>query len=136
MSDIIFLVKSMKSPSSDFTIFNFIQPRNYSTSSSSSFKFRHSFSRNKTTSHFYFNRINRLWNSLLPLDISLSLSAIKCIICDHFWTYFTLNFDPDNLFPYHYLCPCSTCSKLPAMCSLLCNGCLLCLLTFSFWLLA
>ena len=113
ISDIIFLVKSMKNPSAFFDIFSFIKPCNLSTRSSSSFKLRHSVSKNNSISNSYFNRIPRLWNSLPPLDITLSLSAIKSTIRDLFWNHFISNFNPDNVCSYHYLCPCNSCSKLP-----------------------
>ena len=113
ISNIIFLVKSMKAPSTHFDIFKFIDCCNHSTHSSSSFKLRHSLSRNNTLGSFYFNRIPRLWNSLPPLDISLSLLVIKSILCNHFWHHFISNFNADNTCSYHYLCPCHSCSKLP-----------------------
>ena len=113
ISDIIFLVKSMKNPSAFFDIFSFIKPCNLSTRSSSSFKLRHSLSKNNSISNSYFNRIPRLWNSLPPLDITLSLPAIKSTIRDLFWNHFISNFNPDNVCSYHYLCPCNSCSKLP-----------------------
>ena len=76
ISDIIFLVKSMKTPSTHFDIFKFIDCCNYSTRSSSSFKLRHSLSRNNTLGSFYFNRILRLWNSfLLWTSVSLCWSS-------------------------------------------------------------
>ena len=113
ISDIIFLVKSMKNPSTHFNIYNFIQCCSHSTRSSSSFKIRHSISRNNTLGNFYFNRIPRLWNSLPPLDINLSLPVIKSLLRNHFWNYFTSHFNSDNVCTYHYLCPCHSCSKLP-----------------------
>ena len=91
ISDIIFLVKSMKAPSTHFDIFKCC---NHSIRSSSSFKLRYSLSRNNTIGGFYFNRIPRLWNSLPPLDISLSLPVIKSILRNHFWHHFYFQFQP------------------------------------------
>ena len=113
ISDIIFLVKSMKNRSPHFDVFNFLECCHHSTRSSSSFKLRHSLSKNNTQGNFYFNRISRLWNSLPPLDINLSLPVIKSILRDHFWNHFISHFNPHNICSYHYLCPCRSCSKLP-----------------------
>ena len=74
--DIIFLVKSMKSPSAYFNIYNFFKPCNHSTCSSSSFNLRYSLSRNNTISSSYSNRPPKLWNHLQPQDISLSLHPL------------------------------------------------------------
>ena len=113
ISDILFLVKSMKYPSNHFDIYSFIQVCNHTTRSSSYHKLRHSLSRNKTQSNFYFNCIPRLWNSIPFLDINLPLSSIKSLLRDHFWKHFISNFKPDKTCTYHYLCPCHNCSKLP-----------------------
>ena len=113
ISDIMFLVKSIKHPSDHFDIYKFIQFFSHSTRSSSSLKLRHCLSKNNTQSNFYFNRIPRLWNSIPPIDISLSLPAIKSNLRAHFWDSFLLKFCPYNPCTYHYLCPCFNCSKLP-----------------------
>ena len=80
ISDITFLVKSMKNRSPHFDVFNFLECCHHSTLSSSSFKLRHSLSKNNTQGNFYFNRISRLWNSLPPLDINLSLLVINPLL--------------------------------------------------------
>ena len=113
ISDILFLVKSMKCPSNHFNIYSFIEVCNHSTRSSSYYKLRHSLSKNNTLSNFYFNRIPRLWNSIPSIDINLPLPAIKSILRNHFWNRFITNFTPDKICTYHYLCPCRNCSKLP-----------------------
>ena len=93
VSDIMFLVKSMKHPSDHFDIYKFIQFSSHSTRSSS-LKLRHCLSKNNTQSNFYFNRIPRLWNSIPPIDIFLSLPAIKSNLRAHFWDSFLLKFCP------------------------------------------
>ena len=122
ISDIIFLVKSMKAPSTHFDIFKFIDCCNHSTRSSSSFKLRHSLSRNNTLGSFYFNRIPRLWNSLPPMDISLSLSRSSNI---YFATTSGTILFPISTQIIH--APTTVCAPVTAalnslsMCSSLCN---------------
>ena len=113
IADIMFLIKSLKSPSSHFNIADFISFNISNTQSSSYLKLRHSVSKTNIQGHFYFHRIPRLWNSLPLLDTSLSIPSIRARLRKHFWNHFVTNFDPNNLCSYHYLCPCLNCSKLP-----------------------
>ena len=96
ISDILFLVKSIKYPSNHFNSLQFINFCSHTTRSSSHLKIRHTLSRNNIQSNFYFNRIPRLWNSLPTIDLSLTLPAIKTILRDHFWNHFLSNFHPDR----------------------------------------
>ena len=113
IADIMFLIKSLKSPSGHFNIADFISFNNSNTRSSSYLKLHHSVSKSNIHSHFYFHRIPRQWNSLPLIDTSLSIPTIRARLRQHFWTHFIANFDCHNLCSYHYLCPCLNCSKLP-----------------------
>ena len=113
LCDILFLINSLKKPTRHFDVFKYIHISNHSTRSSHHFKLIHSISKNNTSGNFYFNRIPRLWNSIPPLDISLSAPVLKAIIRDFFWDRFISNFSPDNVCSYHLVCPCRNCSKLP-----------------------
>ena len=106
IADIMFLIKSLKSPSDHFNIADFISFNNSNTRSSSYLKLRHSVSKSNIHSHFYFHRIPRLWNSLPLIDTSLSMPSIRARLRRHIWTHFIANFDCQNLCSYHYLCPC------------------------------
>ena len=64
LKDILFFVKSVKSPSSAFNIFNYVTFNTSSTRSGYFSKLLHNFATTSYTRHFYFNRIVRLWNSL------------------------------------------------------------------------
>ena len=108
--DIMFLVKSVKFPSGHFDIHEFVQFCSYSTRAGHSFKLKHLLCR---SNYFYFNRIPRLWNSLLFLDITLSPSVIKSKLRAYFWDHFMSTCNSNNLCTYHYLCPCPKCSQLP-----------------------
>ena len=109
----MFLIKSLKRPSSHFNIADFISFNISNTRSSSYLKLRHSVSKTNIHGHFYFHRIPRLGNSLPLLDTSLSIPSIRARLRQHFWNHFVTNFDPSNLCAYHHLCPCLNCSKLP-----------------------
>ena len=66
LCDIIFYIKSVKSPNTNFNINDFIFVKN-SITRSSSHKLAHSISSTSHVNHFYFNRLPRLSNSLLYL---------------------------------------------------------------------
>ena len=122
LNDILFFIKSLKSPTLAFNIHDYVT-FNISTTRSGSFnKLIHNFASTNHTRHFYFNRITRLWNSLPVIDLNLSTSTIKSKLYHYFWTHFVQQFDSDNIHTYHYLCPCSQCSLRPkTLFSQLCN---------------
>ena len=89
IADIMFLIKSMRSPTDHFNIYNFVEFSSRPTRSCSNFKLKHSISRTKMEGNFYFNRIPRLWNSLPTLDAN----PIKYKLHKYFWDYFIGHFD-------------------------------------------
>ena len=113
INDIIFFVKCIKQPTKYFNIKEFVSFSTSNTRSSTSLKLRHSVSRNNYLSHFYFNRLPRLWNSLPCIETDLSIATIRSKLHQFLWSKFITNFDPNDVCTYHYLCPCLTCSKLP-----------------------
>ena len=107
LSDIMFFIKSIKNPTSSFTIHHFIS---FSTSArSGGFKLHHNPSTTNKQRHFYFVRICRLWNALPLIDVNLSIDTIRNRVKSHFWNHFIHNFDPLNPHTLHYHCPCSRC---------------------------
>ena len=113
IADILFLVKSLKSPSDNFNINKHLQFCSHPTRACYNFKLKQPLCKSDFEQSFYFNRIPRLWNSLPPLDINLPVSVIKLKLRQYFRDHFISNFISDNVCTYHYLCPCSKCSKLP-----------------------
>ena len=113
IADILFLVKSLKSPSDNFNINEHLQFCSHPTRACYNFKLKQPLCKSDFEQSFYFNRIPRLWNSLPPLDINLPISVIKLKLRQYFRDHFISNFISDNICTYHYLCPCSKCSKLP-----------------------
>uniref|UniRef100_A0A1X7TSZ9 Reverse transcriptase domain-containing protein n=1 Tax=Amphimedon queenslandica TaxID=400682 RepID=A0A1X7TSZ9_AMPQE len=83
--DIMYLVKSLKFPSDNMSILEFISFNDSATRSSASHKLKHNFCRTSRSHNSYFNRIVRLWNKLPKIDLTESLATIKtklhvCII--------------------------------------------------------
>lgn len=109
LQDIMFLVKCLKF-SHDY-ISQFIS---FSTSNglrSSTFgKLKVHHCRLNCVRNSYFNRVVKLWNSLpIVVDLSLSLSSIKDIIFDLFWSKFLSSFDINYFCSFHYSCQCAKC---------------------------
>ena len=111
-ADVMFLVKSLKFPSDHFNICDYLQFCSRPTRACHNLKLKHSLCRSNLECSFYFNRIPRLWNSLPPLSIHLSLSLYDKIQATKILLG-SINFNPNNVCTYHYLCPCPKCSQLP-----------------------
>ena len=111
LNDILFFLKSLRSPSAAFNILDYVSFSNSSnTRSSSSHKLRHSRSSSTLSSHFYFRRLPRIWNRLPVFDIySQSLSAVTIEIKSYFWSQFIEHFNTNCTCSWHISCPCSNC---------------------------
>ena len=109
LSDIMFFVNSVKYPSSNFNILDFVSFSSAPTRSSTFNKLCHTKSSTNMSSNFYFNRLPRLWNSLPPIDLTLSSSTIKSKITKFFWYHFNEHFRSDNPCTFHFFCPCAKC---------------------------
>ena len=72
---------------------------------------KHKYCNLSTTTHFFFCRLVRLWNSLPSslIDLSQYYSTVKINLINNFWNYFQDNFDSTNSCSVHILCPCSSC---------------------------
>lgn len=105
LNDIMFFIKSYKSPQLYFNINQFLSFSSSATRFSKSAKLVHQQTTSRQTYLHYFCRTVRLWNSLPPMDISLNTSILKTQLMNFLWTNFVENFDPDHVCSYHYLCP-------------------------------
>ena len=114
LHDILFLVKALKSPDKSFPLMDHIKFATSTTRSASSSKLVHVCSKTTLGHHSYFSRVVRLWNSLPPIDLSLSYSTIKYHLKKIFWSHFLSNFNSTNPCTYPWLCPCHNCNKHPA----------------------
>ena len=97
LNDIIFFLKSLRTPSSTFNILDYVSFCISSTRSSSSHKLRHPYSSTTLSSHFYFSRLPRHWNSLPSIDpFNLPLSSVISHIKTYFWSHFIDHFNPSD----------------------------------------
>ena len=106
LQDCMFCIQSLKSPTRDFNIYDFISFSEHGTRSSTA---EHTRSANNLARHSYFSRIPRLWNSLPPIDLEQSVETIKKQLRLFLYQHFVVNFDPSDTCKSHFLCPCSRC---------------------------
>ena len=109
LQDISFAIKSIKSPTNQFTMTNFITFNSASTRSGSSNKLIHQPHLNNMSRHSYFHRLPNLWNAFPIIDLNQSFQVIKSKLKKHFWNHFVETFDDTNPCTLHYLCLCSSC---------------------------
>ena len=112
LNDIMFFIKQLKNPSTNFNILEFVSFSNSATRSSN-VKMNHIRSKSNRSRHFLLQSLPRLWNALPELDLSLSPLTLKSKLKDLFWSSFISNFIQDKPCTYHYLCPCNKCIALP-----------------------
>ena len=82
--DVIFLIKCLQNPDPCFPVHEYITFSSTVTRSSSSFKLVHQLSKTNLSRHSYFSRIARLWNTLPPIDTTMSLHSLKSTLGEHF----------------------------------------------------
>ena len=113
LSDILFFIKSVRSPSNSFYILNYVSFVRGATRSSNT-KLFHRAANNRITSNSYFYRIPKLWNALPEINLTLSLNTIKKKLNTFLWNHFIQNFDPSNNCVLHFVCPCYNCNHHPS----------------------
>ena len=118
LNDICFFVNSLKlaSTSNSFDISKHVSFSHNPTRSGSHRKLIQPLIRHNRDKQFYFNRLPYLWNSLPPIDLSLSVNTIKRNLYSTFWDSFLTKFNPDNSCTYFFSCPCPSCFSRPKSC--------------------
>ena len=113
--DLVFFIKCFKFPDTSFPVLDFVSFSNTNTRSSTISKLVHQSWPSSNSQHSFFCCLVRLWNSLPPLELSLSYPSIKLpvFLKKAFWSHFIIYFDPSVPCTYHIICPCSKCSRLP-----------------------
>ena len=111
--DIMFFIKSLKSPTQAFNITDYVKFNSASTRLGSSNKLQHTRSTNTFSSYFYFNRLPRIWNALPIIDHNVNQATIKYKLTNFLWEHFKSNFNPDNACTFSFVCPCCNCNKSP-----------------------
>ena len=110
--DILFLVKSLKRPDPSLPIYDFISFLSSSTRAGCTSKLVHQESSTSASSHSYCRRVTWLWNALTIIDLNCSLPTIKLRLKKYMWNRFIENFDPNVPCIFHFLCPCSKCTRI------------------------
>ena len=112
IQDVLFAIKSLKSPTRNFDINRYITFTQGHTRSSTHNKLKHRLHSTNLNRNSYFHRLPRLWNALPVINTNLSIATIKAKLKKFMWNHFVTHFDDDNHCTYHYLCPCSKCHDL------------------------
>ena len=106
LNDLMFLIKSLNTPTDNFDIRNFISFNTNNTRSGSHLKLCHPRTVSTTHHHFYFNQIVRLWNHLPVINLSLPPYVINKSSQNIYGTILQLT-------STNFLCPCHRCSRQP-----------------------
>ena len=117
LQDMLLIIKCIKTPTDNFDIYKYVSIGTKSTRSASHHKLKQNLCRTSCYSHFYFNRIVKLWNAFPEFDISLSIAAIKSFLATHLWNHFITHFNSEILCTYHFCLPMQ--QLLHVKCSLL-----------------
>jgi len=112
LNDLMFLVKSLKTPTDFFNIYHYVHFASNATRSGTSLKLVHNKPLSSIHQHFFFIRIVRFWNHLPTIDLSLHTNQINKQLKSFFWNHFINKFNPDLLCTYHVICPCHRCTSL------------------------
>ena len=113
LHDILFAIKSLKSPTIQFNITNYINFNPANTRSGASNKLIPAHHLNNLSRHSYFHRLPSLWNAMPIIDLNMSFAQliIKSKLKKYLWDHFLNYFDDNNIrnCTLHYQCPCSRC---------------------------
>ena len=109
LNDIIFFLKSVRSPTPSFDILSFVSFSTSATRSSSANKLNFPLSSTSLFTNFYFNRLPRIWNRLPIIEETLSTDSAIRKVKNYFWSYFLTHFNPADLCTFHIYCPCANC---------------------------
>ena len=90
LNDIIFFLKSVREPSSSFDILSFVSFSNSDTRSSSANKLKYPLTSTTLSSHFYFNRLPRIWNQLPVIEDNLSTNSAIVKVKQYFGRIFLI----------------------------------------------
>jgi len=104
LQDILFAVKSIKTPTDQFCITSSVSTNTRSGTCNKLMYPRHL---DTTSRHCYFHRLSSLWNALPIIDLNLSFTTIRYKLKSYLWNHFLSNFDDNINCSFHFLCPCS-----------------------------
>jgi len=111
LQDILFAIKSIKVPTKQLNIYDYINFSSATTRFGTSNKMITSRHINNISRHSYFHRLPALWNALPIINLNLSFVQLKSKLKAFLWNHFLMNFDENNNCTLHYMCPCSRCHQ-------------------------
>ena len=107
LADIVFAIKFMKAPSSNFDITRYLSFTARSTRSAAQGKLKHvTMPNNKQGTHIL---IDFFTFGMPPVDLPVGIYKQDKFL----WSHFISNFKSDNTCSYHFVCPCSKCTDIP-----------------------
>jgi len=109
LQDLLFAIKSIKSPTTQFNIHNYVNFSSANTRSGASNKLIISCHQNNISRHSYFHRLPTLWNVMPIFNLDLPSHLLKSKLKDFLWNHFVTNLDDNGNCTLDYLCPCSKC---------------------------
>ena len=110
LQDLTFFIKSLKEPPDNLNTSDYVSFVSGNTRAASTSKLSIKYTYYRSSRHFFFTRIARLWNSIPSGTFPCSLSTIKFqLYYVYFLHHFRENFDSNNVCSFHLLCPCSRC---------------------------
>ena len=115
LQDILFAIKSLKTPTNQFNITSYISFNSAITRSGSSNKLTCLHHLNNQSRHTYFHRLPGLWNAIPIINLNQSFEVIKSKLKRYFWYHFITNFDDNNHCTLHFQCPCSARRRPPLL---------------------
>ena len=112
LTDIVFAIKSLKAPNSNFEISKFLSFTVRNTRSAAQRKLKHVTVPNNKVRHFYL--IDFLACGMpSPVDLSLLVSTNRLMIDKFLWSHFKSNFKSNDPCSYHFVCPRNKCTDIP-----------------------
>ena len=101
----LFFIRCLKNPDTSNAFLSSLRPFSKGiTRSSTHQKLTHSLSQSNASAHNYFNRLPRLWNSLLSINLDLSINTIKSHFHQVLWTKFNSSFPSSNACSFYRVC--------------------------------
>ena len=111
----MFFIKNLHNHHDGFNINGYIKFATDNTCLASSNKLYQTKSTNNTRTHFYFNRLPRIWNTLPIINLNDHPTRIKSKLSEYLWNHFWSNFDPAITCSFSISCPCLNCTKVPKL---------------------
>jgi len=88
LQDLLFAIKSIKCPTSQFNIQDYIDFSSASTRSGASNKLVNTHHLNNISRHFYFHRLPALWNAMPTFNLDLPFHLLKSKLKVFHWDKF------------------------------------------------